>query len=157
MPRLRSSLPALCATVAALATGCGDPSGLATVDADGDRIPLVLADEVTLDDPAAVPATIQSATVSGDTLRLRLSFAGGCGNHEFGLSALRSVVETEPPQVTVLLVHESSDACRAAIVREVVADLRPLRSIAGSSRTLRLMLYEPRSTAPVAGITDYSF
>jgi hypothetical protein len=157
MPRFPSRLLALCAVGAALAAGCGDPSGLASVDADGDRIPLVLVDQVALADPAAVPATIEAATVSADTLRLRLSFAGGCGSHQFGLSALRAVAETEPPQVTVLLVPESNDLCRGGIVREVIADLRPLRSIAGTSRTLRLMLYEPGSTAPIAGTTDYSF
>ena len=127
------------------------------MDADGDRIPLVLADQVALADPSAVPAAIEAATVSGDTLDLWLSFAGRCGSHQFGLSALRSVAETEPPQVTVLLLHETDDLCRSGIVREVVADLRPLRSIAGGSRTLRLMLYEPRSAAPIAGTTDYSF
>lgn len=158
MPRFPSRPAALCmAAAAALAAGCGDPFALATVQADGDRIPVLIQDQVPLGDPNAIPATIEAAAVSGDTLHLRLSFAGGCGSHKLGLSALRSVAETEPPQVTVLLVHESSDPCRAGIVRDVIADLRPLRSIAGGSRTLRLMLYEPRSAAPIAGTTVYSF
>jgi hypothetical protein len=143
---------------AVLVGACGD-SGLTAVDSDGDRIPLRMVSEVRLADSTGSPASIEAASISGDTLHLRLSYAGGCGGpHEFGLAAARTLVASAPPQVTLILRHDGhGDPCRAGFGRDVDADLRPLQTIAGEHRTLQVRLYEPWAATPVETPLDYSF
>jgi hypothetical protein len=141
---------------AALLTACGD-SGLTTVDGDGTRLPLRIVTEVVLPNPTT-PASIEGASVSGDTLHLRVSYAGGCGHHEFGLAAQRGLIESTPPQVIVVLRHEGQgDPCRAGFGADVEADLRPLQALLADGRTIRIRLYEPQADTPVDVQLDYAF
>ena len=130
---------------ALLLLGCAGCSGLTAVDEDGDRIPLRIVSDFRQPDSTQTPATIETASISGDTLHLRLSYAGGCGApHKFGLAASNNLTESDPPQVTVILHHDGhNDTCRAGLGHTVIADLRPLQGIAGNHRTLQVRLYEP--------------
>jgi hypothetical protein len=145
-------------STALILAACGS-SGLTAVDEDGDRLPLRIVSDVRQPDSTQTPATIETASISGDTLHLRLSYAGGCGGpHEFGLTASNSLSGSEPPEVKVILHHDGhGDPCRAGLGQEVIADLRPLQRIAGDHRTLQVRLYEPWGLAPVAPLLVYSF
>jgi len=146
-------------SAAVVLIGCGTSSGLTAVDEEGDRLPLQIVSDFRQPDSTQTPATIETASISGDTLHLRLSYAGGCGRpHEFGLAASRNLIEADPPQVAVILRHDGhNDICRAGLGQSVVADLRPLQGIAEDHRTLRVQLYEPWALAPVAWMLVYSF
>jgi len=145
-------------STAPVLVACGS-SGLTAVGEDGDRLPLRIVSDVRQPDSTQTPAAIETASIRGDTLHLRLSYAGGCGGpHEFGLAASSSLSGTEPPRVTVILHHDGhGDPCRAGLGQDVIADLRPLQGIAGDHRTLRVQLYEPWALAPVEPLLVYTF
>jgi hypothetical protein len=139
-------------TAAAILTVCGD-SGLAA----GARIPLRVVAEVVLPNPTT-PASIEAASIAGDTLRMHVSYAGGCGGkHEFGLVAQRGLLQTTPPQVILVLRHESGDPCRAGLAADVEADLRPLQTLLSEGPALIVRLYEPQAATPVDALLEYSF
>ena len=151
-PRSALWLPA---TTLILACGSG---GLAAVNEDGDQIPLRVIEDLRRPDSTQTPVTIEAASISGDTLHLRLSYAGGCGRHEFGLAASSRLVESDPPQVTVVLRHDGhGDTCRGGLAPNVIAELLPLQGIAGNHTSLRILLYEPWALAPVDQVLVYRF
>lgn len=87
-----------------------------------------------------------------------MSYAGGCGQHEFGLAAQRGLLESTPPQVIVALRHEGhGDPCRAGLAADVEADLRPLQALLADGRTIRIRLYEPQADTPVDAQLEYTF
>jgi hypothetical protein len=156
MPSTPRQLLCFWTAAAALVTACGD-SGLTAVDASGTRIPLRLVDAVALPNPTT-PATIETATIRGDTLRLRVSYAGGCGGHEFGLAGQRALLESTPPQVIVVLRHEGhGDPCRAGLRADVDVDLRPLQSLVSDGHSIRMRLYEPQTDIPIDALLEYTF
>jgi hypothetical protein len=144
--------------VLALAS-CADSSWLEPVDEDSRFIPLRIMDAHDQARPTDPIVEIMDATVSGDTLFLTLEYAGGCGGaHEFGLAASNTLEESEPPAVKVVLHHDArGDNCRAGLGAEVMADLRPLRTVAGDHHALRIRLFEPEGVAPVLPWLLYSF
>jgi len=144
---------------AVLMAACSDSSGLTTVGSDGTRIPLRVVSELRLGESTETPASIDAASIRGDTLYLQLSYAGGCGGpHEFGLAASRTLVVSSPPQVTMLPRHDGhGDSCRAGFGHDVVADLHLLQGIADEHRTLRLRLHEPGAITPIETPLLYSF
>ena len=143
-----ASILAACGTDGLVAVGTGR---------DDDRIPLRLVRELRQPDSTQTPVTIVAASITGDTLYLRFEYAGGCGAHEFGLAASTRLVESEPPQVTMILRHDTGDHCRAGLGSNVVASLEPLQRIAGSHTALRIRLYEPWALAPVETSLIYRF
>lgn len=150
----------LCLWVAGgLLVACDGSNGLTAVADNGDRIPLRVVENLRQPDSTQTPVTIEDASISGDTLHLRLAYAGGCGGpHEFGLAASNRLLESDPAQATVMLQHDGhNDNCRAGLGHAVVADLLPLQRIAGEHRTLRLQLYEPWGLAPVDRSLVYRF
>jgi hypothetical protein len=141
-----------------LSLACGGGSGLTEVNGGGDWIPLRVIENPRQPDSTQTPVTIEAASISGDTLHLRLHYAGGCGTHEFGLAASDRLIESDPPQVTVILRHDGhADVCRAGRGANVIANLLPLRRIAGDHISLRVQLYEPWALAPVDQLLVYTF
>lgn len=68
--------------------------------------------------------TVSSVAVSGDSLELEASVGGGCGDHEFQLCWDGSVMESDPPQVNVFLIHDGNgDSCEAELTEELSFDL----------------------------------
>ena len=109
-------------------------------------------------DSTQTPATIETASISGDTLHLALSYAGGCGDHEFGLAASSSLTQSDPPQVTVILRHDGhNDTCRALVRHSITADLRNLQALAGDHRTVRVQLFGPWDLTPFETVLVYDF
>src|SRR5688572_9424490 len=72
--------------------------------------------------------TIDSAAVVGDTLRLTVTYGGGCAEHRFALVASRAFRESAPVQVSAVLTHDAQgDSCRALKGETLRYDLTPLR------------------------------
>lgn len=143
-------------TAAALLTACGD-FGLTAVDSDGTRVPLLIVTQVVLPNPTTF-ASVEAASIHGDTLRVHVSYAGGCGKHEFGLSAERGLLDSTPPQVVMVLRHDGhGDPCRARLEADLEADLRPLQALVGAGRTVRVRLYEPQASTPIDAPLEYTF
>ena len=73
------------------------------------------------------PASIQSASITKDTLHLRVVHGGGLEEHDFALFAFE-FMESNPVQVHVVLSHDAgNDRGEALLVKDLSFDLSPLR------------------------------
>ncbi len=71
---------------------------------------------------------ILEARIDGNVLQLDVRYGGGCLEHDFWLAASSFFMESQPPQVAVMLSHDGhGDLCRALIFRTLRFDLSPLR------------------------------
>jgi hypothetical protein len=60
------------------------------------------------------PFVIEHAEISGNTLVMRVSYSGGCENHQFDLVGNPNIAKSLPPIRSIELVHKSNgDACKA--------------------------------------------
>ena len=74
--------------------------------------------------------TINAATLQGDTLRVNVSYSGGCKTHAFTLVAEERFLESFPVQLRVSLAHNAnSDTCEAWITEDYDFDLTPLKEV----------------------------
>ena len=74
--------------------------------------------------------TINAATLEGDTLRINVSYSGGCETHAFTLVAEQRFLESFPVQLRVSLAHNAnSDTCEAWITEDYHFDLTPIKEI----------------------------
>jgi hypothetical protein len=72
---------------------------------------------------------LNSATIFGDTLRISVSYGGGCEVHAFALVIAASFIESSPVRLPVLLRHEANgDACVAWLTQSYVFDLALIRT-----------------------------
>jgi hypothetical protein len=74
--------------------------------------------------------SIDSVTLSGDSLDVLVSYSGGCATHWFTTCwPDQSFMESFPVQADLELLHEGDapDPCEAWISEEVTVDLMPLR------------------------------
>ena len=72
--------------------------------------------------------TINAATLQDDTLRVNVSYSGGCETHAFTLVAEERFLESLPVQLRVSLAHNAnSDTCEALITEDYHFDLTPLK------------------------------
>lgn len=107
-------------------------------------------------------AVIESTWISGDTLKLVVSYSGGCREHEFKLFGSRSIIKTNPPQVEIYVSHYSnSDMCEAWITQQLKFDLSPLKDFYiqtfGDNGPLLLRIYEPGSNRLYEPLVRYDF
>ena len=71
---------------------------------------------------------IDTAFVTGDTLRAIVSYSGGCAKHEFTLEKSGFMMKSLPPKQPLRIVHRSEgDPCRALIREELSFDLKSYR------------------------------
>eukprot|EP00634_Sargassococcus_sp_CCMP2135_P016200 CAMPEP_0198656514 /NCGR_PEP_ID=MMETSP1467-20131203/9944_1 /TAXON_ID=1462469 /ORGANISM="unid. sp., Strain CCMP2135" /LENGTH=150 /DNA_ID=CAMNT_0044392557 /DNA_START=163 /DNA_END=615 /DNA_ORIENTATION=- len=74
------------------------------------------------------PYELGSATITGDTLDVEVSFSGGCEPHFFRLCYGPAFMESNPVQARVRLEHDSqNDACEAYLTETRSFDLSHLR------------------------------
>lgn len=74
--------------------------------------------------------TINAATLQGDTLRVNVSYSGGCETHAFTLVAEHRFLESLPVQLRVSLAHNANgDRCEALITEEYHFDLMPIKEV----------------------------
>lgn len=72
--------------------------------------------------------TINAATLEGDTLRVNVSYSGGCETHAFTLVAESRFLESFPVQLRVSIAHNANgDRCEALITEDYHFDLTPLK------------------------------
>ncbi|MCY4553063.1 MAG: hypothetical protein OXC79_05280 [Candidatus Poribacteria bacterium] len=72
---------------------------------------------------------INTATIEKDTLRVNVSYTGGCETHEFTLVAEPMFLESFPVQLRVSLAHNAnSDTCEASITEARQFDLTPIKT-----------------------------
>jgi len=93
--------------------------------------------------------TLEAVAVDGDTLRLDVSYGGGCRDHVFQLVISTAFLESEPVQARSVLSHDAQgDRCKALLHATLSADLTPLkeewrRQYQKASGKIRLFLVGP--------------
>jgi len=89
---------------------------------------------------------MDSVYVDGDTIRLKVSYSGGCRDHLFKLWKLPPNALVPPP-VELLLDHDAhGDMCEAWLTRWLAFSLRPIR-INGKQEVTFLMRGSPEMSA----------
>ena len=78
------------------------------------------------------------ATIANDTLRLTVSFGGGCRMHEFTLVLSNAFMMTDPVRLGATLAHNANDdPCEAWLTEDLVFDLAPVRELYGDHGSAR--------------------
>ena len=73
---------------------------------------------------------INAATIEGDTLRVNVSYTGGCETHAFTLVAEERFLESFPVQLRVSIAHNAnSDTCEDSITEDHQFDLTPIKAV----------------------------
>ncbi|MCI0447124.1 hypothetical protein L0152_28445 [bacterium] len=108
------------------------------------------------------PAGIDTASIQGDLLRLKVSHAGGCEPHDFSLYGLSAFLESYPPQAEIFLAHDAhDDMCEAWLTKDLRIDLAPLREVYqqayGEHGTILLRIHSPGALEPLMPLLMYSF
>ncbi len=89
---------------------------------------------------------LDTVFVDGDTLRIKISYSGGCREHTFKLWKLPPNALVPPP-VELLLEHDAhGDMCEAWLTRWLAFSLRPIR-INGKQEVTFLMRGSPEMSA----------
>jgi hypothetical protein len=82
-----------------------------------------LSNDTTLSDPFE----IQEATITGNKLLLKISYAGGCQEHSFQLVGAPQISKSLPPIRSIRLIHDGNqDACKAKIIKDIEIDISEL-------------------------------
>ena len=72
---------------------------------------------------------INAATIEDDTLRINVSYTGGCETHEFTLVAEPRFLESFPVQLRVSLAHNANgDICEDSLTEDHTFDLTPIKT-----------------------------
>lgn len=68
---------------------------------------------------------ILSATITGNTMNLEVSYSGGCQPHNFQLIGSPMIAKSFPPIRSVVLVHQANnDMCKKQIIETLSFDIR---------------------------------
>ncbi len=68
---------------------------------------------------------ILSATISGNTINIEVSYSGGCQLHNFQLIGSPMIAKSLPPIRSVVLVHQANnDMCKKQIIETLSFDIR---------------------------------
>lgn len=79
------------------------------------------------DTTISAPFEIQEASISGNKLLLKISYAGGCQEHSFQLVGATQISKSLPPIRSIRLIHDSKqDACKAKIIKDIEVDISDL-------------------------------
>lgn len=74
--------------------------------------------------------TLNTAVIEGDTLKLNVSYSGGCETHQFTLIASKSFLESPSVQLHVSLAHNANgDPCEAYPTEDYHFDLTPIKTM----------------------------
>lgn len=73
---------------------------------------------------------LNNVTITGDTLRLNVSYAGGCKTHQFTLVTSGSFLESSPVQLVISIAHNANDdPCEAYPTEDYHFDLNPIKTL----------------------------
>ena len=152
---------ALLVAAAFLVVGCrvtaDAPASIAGGDLPSDQrphpVPVVFGATA---DRQTDPFDLDAAEVSDDILSIEVSYAGGCRNHVFVLTAATSFRRSDPVQLPMVLTHDDNDdPCEAYPTENRRFNLTPIkeryRAVYGrDSGSVRLLLHPaPDSAQPL--------
>lgn len=116
------------------ATGCGSDSVLTGPDSATGIIPTVVVEGLNPSEWKTDPLDITEAVVSGDTIRLKVAYGGGCEPHTFALVVSSDLVERlesghgPAVETEALIAHDAhGDLCERLVQDTLVADLTMLK------------------------------
>ncbi len=73
---------------------------------------------------------LNEAAITADTLAVKVSYSGGCRDHQFTLVASGAFMESDPVQLNVALAHNANDdPCEAWITEGYLFDLAPIKAL----------------------------
>ena len=76
------------------------------------------------------PYTLNSATITEDTLNISVSYSGGCEAHQFTLVVSEAFLESFPVQLPVSIAHDANnDTCEAYPTEDYRFDLTPIKTM----------------------------
>ena len=88
-----------------------------------------------------VPATIDTAFITGDILTLKVSYSGGCTEHDFELVTFKAYKKSMPPQLDVVLVHNpNGESCRSMVEETLQFDIKDARYPSEKNKEVRLII-----------------
>lgn len=74
--------------------------------------------------------TLNSATITEDTLNISVSYSGGCEEHVFTLVVSEGFLESFPVQLPVSIAHDANnDTCEAYPTENYRFDLTPIKTM----------------------------
>ncbi|HEX55125.1 MAG TPA: hypothetical protein ENF49_03240 [Candidatus Altiarchaeales archaeon] len=74
------------------------------------------------------PYSINHIEIENDTLKLIISYSGGCREHEFNLIWNGAFLESYPPKIELFLSHDSKDDhCEAFLTKTLYFDLKSIK------------------------------
>jgi len=98
---------------------------------------------------------LNSAEITDDTLRISVSYGGGCEEHEFTLIASNAFMESDPVQLNISIVHNANlDPCERWVSESYHFDLTPLKDLYLQKYPPMLDASDPEPAAIVLKITD---
>lgn len=93
----------------------------------------------------STPITIDEAEIVGNQLVLKVTYGGGCQEHEFKLIGSEMISKSLPPIRAIKLIHNgNNDMCKALIMQTLKFDISAFayKQEKGSEITLRLDGYK---------------
>ena len=126
---------------------------------------IIIIDYFVLIDLVGDLVQINDVSVSGDNLRISVSYSGGCKEHEFKLYAGQSFMESEPVRSRLVLVHNAqNDMCQAWVTQTLNFDLGNLKRQYqkvyqgyGSGSLIKLQIYSTNSDSAYTPFPLYKF
>jgi hypothetical protein len=148
LARLRRSLTRfLCVALALCLVSCSEDDDPISPKPPGSVAPtpvVIRSDAATYG--GQDPVTLQSAYLEGMTLRLEVSYSGGCKDHVFAAVSPTGILPSMPPQIAVLLRHDAGgDQCEAALRQDLSFDITPLVEYLGPE-PFHIRIYPPGSS-----------
>ena len=131
--RIKNATAFAWSLVVLYAIGCGENS-FSPADVAPDETKS--SGQILVTDPDATTAgewgtdgfELSGAAITGDTLAVTVSYAGGCKEHLFTLVSSSEFLESNPVQVVVVLAHNANgDRCEAWITQDYLFNLTPLK------------------------------
>ena len=76
------------------------------------------------------PFTVKSASIKGDVLSLKVSYSGGCNDHEFKAITNRTYMKSMPPKLGITIEHNANgDMCKALKTETLTFNLVPIGNV----------------------------
>ncbi len=78
----------------------------------------------TNDDLTGDPFALNSARFEGQYLEMSVSFSGGCNEHDYSFFVSETVLLSDPPQLSMFVVHDDrDDFCDAYLTETISTDM----------------------------------
>ena len=73
---------------------------------------------------------LNTVMIKDDTLKINVSYSGGCKDHQFTLIASESFLESFPVQLPIFVAHNANgDTCEAYPTEDYHFDLTPIKTM----------------------------